>query len=299
MSINKRLNKLLNEALKNEILIDDSSKIILFSDCHRGDNSKADDFAHNQELYFFALNNYYENGFNYIEIGDGDELWENRKFESIRNAHSHIFWLMSKFYQKGRFYFIWGNHNRKWKNKKKVRKYLYSFKNRNGDIEPLFDGINVYESLVLKYTKTDKRILLVHGHQNDLLNDQLWWFGRFVVRTFWRFFQEMGFKDPTSPAKNFRSRNKVEGRLKKWCNENNSNIMAGHTHRSEFPKFNEPRYFNVGSCVHPRCITGIKIENGNILLIKWSIKPDSTGCLIFKEVIIEDCGPEKLSAILI
>lgn len=299
MSINKRLNKLLNEALKNEVLINDSSKIILFSDCHRGDNSMADDFAHNQELYFYALNDYYQKDFTYIEIGDGDELWENRKFENVRKAHSHIFWLMSKFYQEGRLYLVWGNHNRKWKNRNKVRKFLYSFTNRKGEIEPLFEGITVYESLVLRVTKTDKKILLVHGHQNDLINDQLWWFGRFFVRIFWRVLQKVGFKDQTGPAKNFRSRNKVEARLKKWCKENYGNIIAGHTHRSEFPKHNEPRYFNVGSCVHPRCITGIKIENGNISLIKWGTLPDSEGRLFFKEKTIEDCGPEELSTILI
>ena len=30
-------------------------------------------------------------------------------------------------------------------------------------------------------------------------------------------------------------------------------------------------FFNDGSCVHPRSITGIEIENGEISLIKWEI----------------------------
>ena len=43
----------------------DSSKFILFSDCHRGDNSFADDFANNRNIYFHALRHYYKEGFQY------------------------------------------------------------------------------------------------------------------------------------------------------------------------------------------------------------------------------------------
>ncbi|MEC8884572.1 MAG: serine/threonine protein phosphatase, partial [Bacteroidota bacterium] len=59
----------------------DESKFILFSDCHRGDNSGADDFANNRNIYFHALKQYYQNGFTYCELGDGDELWENLSFD--------------------------------------------------------------------------------------------------------------------------------------------------------------------------------------------------------------------------
>ena len=47
---------------------DDTSKFILFSDCHRGDNSFADDFANNRNIYFHALKHYYDEGFEYCEI---------------------------------------------------------------------------------------------------------------------------------------------------------------------------------------------------------------------------------------
>ena len=69
----------LDRAYKNAKVVpfDDSSKFILFSDCHRGDNSFADDFANNRNIYFHALKHYYAEGFSYAEIGDGDELWEN------------------------------------------------------------------------------------------------------------------------------------------------------------------------------------------------------------------------------
>lgn len=66
----------LDNAYKNatRIAFNDNSKFILFSDCHRGDNSFADDFANNRNIYFHALKHYYNTGFEYFELGDSDEL---------------------------------------------------------------------------------------------------------------------------------------------------------------------------------------------------------------------------------
>ena len=75
----KRLNKLLEKS--ETIPIDDNSKLVFFSDCHRGVGGGADDFAHNQLICIAALKHYLKEGFTYIELGDGDELWENKDFE--------------------------------------------------------------------------------------------------------------------------------------------------------------------------------------------------------------------------
>ena len=69
------------------------------SDCHRGNGSWGDNFLNNQNLFFAALYYYYENGYSYIELGDGEELWENRQITDIINAHSDAYWLMSMFYK--------------------------------------------------------------------------------------------------------------------------------------------------------------------------------------------------------
>ena len=45
------------------------SRYVLFSDCHRGCANSNDNFLKNQNLYFSALQHYYQNGFTYIEIG--------------------------------------------------------------------------------------------------------------------------------------------------------------------------------------------------------------------------------------
>ena len=59
--------------------LNSSSRYVLFSDCHRGSGTANDNFLKNQHLYIAALRHYYQNQFVYIELGDGDELWENRK----------------------------------------------------------------------------------------------------------------------------------------------------------------------------------------------------------------------------
>jgi len=77
MNTLNRITGVFNSA--NEIPFDDSSKIILMSNCHRGDGGLADDFLKNRNIYFAALTHYYNSNFTYIEIGDGDELWKNSK----------------------------------------------------------------------------------------------------------------------------------------------------------------------------------------------------------------------------
>ena len=94
MSSKTRLDRAYRSAKR--VYFDNSSKFILFSDCHRGDNSFADDFANNRNIYFHALKHYYNEGFQYCELGDGDELWENLSFESILHAHKNVYMLMKR-----------------------------------------------------------------------------------------------------------------------------------------------------------------------------------------------------------
>ena len=55
-----------------------SSRIVIMSDCHRGQGNGADNFLPNSMIFQGALEYYWQNGYTYIELGDGDELWENR-----------------------------------------------------------------------------------------------------------------------------------------------------------------------------------------------------------------------------
>jgi predicted phosphodiesterase len=291
MSIAKRLTEVLESAA--EIAIDETSRIILFSDCHRGDNSWADDFANNQSLFFHALSYYYERGFTYIELGDGDELMENAHFAEIRQAHSDVFWLMREFYLKRRLYLIYGNHDMERQDPRVVRETLYQYRDeRTGKVKPLFDGIRVHAGLVLHHQHAGQRILLVHGHQGDPINERYWRVGMFFVRHFWRHLQLLGVPDPTSPAKNSQKRSRLESEMTAWVKTHNQMLIAGHTHRPRFPEEGDPPYFNDGSCVHPRCITGIEIDHDKIALIKWAVATQHDGTLFVARDLL--AGPRSL-----
>lgn len=79
MSYQKRL----DQAFENApvLPLDDNHKYVVFSDCHRGSGNNNDNFIKNEHLYLAALRHYNRMQYTYVELGDGDELWENRKME--------------------------------------------------------------------------------------------------------------------------------------------------------------------------------------------------------------------------
>ncbi|WP_459211452.1 metallophosphoesterase family protein [Aquimarina rhabdastrellae] len=278
------------------IPFNDSSKFILFSDCHRGDNSFADDFANNRNIYYHAIKYYYEQDFTYFELGDGDELWENLEFKTIFKTHKNIYLTLRQFYLKDRLHLIWGNHDMVWKNPSYVKKHLSTyFEPKSDEHLPLFPDITFHEAIVLKHEQTQQELFLLHGHQADFMNYVGWRINRFLVRVLWKPLQIIGIADPTSPAKNYKGTIKIERRIKDWIRKNNNLFtIIGHTHRPRFPETNKTPLFNDGSCVHPRSITGIEIEHGCITLIKWEIATTEDGTLKIIRVPLE--GPQKLSS---
>lgn len=289
-SSNKRLKLAYKKA--KPLLIDDTSKLILFSDCHRGQGNSGDNFLPNQNIYFAALNFYYEQGFTYIELGDGDELWENRKIEPIIQMHSDAFWLISRFFCHNRFHMLYGNHDivkKKEKYQKKILKTYYDECQRS-EVNLLPD-IKITESILLTYTPTNQTILLIHGHQGDFFNDVLWKIARFLVRYLWGPLELVGFLDPTGAGRTHKRKEHIEKQLGNFAKEKNILLIAGHTHRPAFAKPSELPYFNDGSCVHPRCITGIEIVNGTICLVKWAVKPREDFSLYVAREVLEEPIP--------
>ncbi|MGX8795742.1 serine/threonine protein phosphatase [Fusibacter sp. JL298sf-3] len=278
----------------HRVTFDPNSKFIFFSDVHRGDNSLSDEFAHNQNLYYYALQHYYKEGFTYIEVGDGDELWEHSKFEVIRYAHSDVYMLLRKFFDDNRFIMLYGNHNAAFKKPNYIEKNLFHFYDEyESFFNVLFPGIEVYESVVLEEAGTGSEIFVVHGHQGDFINDQIWPIMKFLNRHFWRYFHIIGLKNPASPAKNAHKRHKIEKNYSKFIRQYKKMLIVGHTHRPKYPRDNELPYFNTGCCIHPRNITGLEIENGAISFIEWRIVPDEDGRLKIRRRVIR--GPKPLT----
>lgn len=298
MNTSKKLLSAYNHAKR--IPFDEHSKFVFFSDVHRGDNSLSDEFAHNQNIYHFALLHYFDAGFTYIEVGDGDELWEHKNFEVIRYAHSDVFMLLRKYFDDNRFIMLYGNHNMAFKHPHHTQKHLFNFYDEYEEFfSELFPGIEVYESVVLENKVTNSEVFVVHGHQGDFINDQIWPVMKYLNRYFWRYFHIVGFQNPASPAKNAHKRHKIEINYSKFINQHHKMLIVGHTHRPKFPRTGEPPYFNTGCCIHPRNITGLEIENNQISLIEWRIVPDAEGSLkILRRVIrgpkpITDFSPKR------
>lgn len=287
----RRINRVFNSS--QEIVIDDFSKIIIMSDCHRGDGGWGDNFSRNQNLYLAALNYYYDKGYTYIEIGDGDELWENRKFLDIVEAYRDIFLILAEFYRDKRLYIIYGNHDMVKKDEKFVRDNLYEFYDeRINKYVPLFPDIKIHEGLILVYKDKRNKILLTHGHQVEIFNSELWQLGRFLVRYIWRPLELYGINNPTRTAKNYKKKDKAAKRLTKWVIKEKHMLIAGHNHMPAFAEVGDVPYFNDGSCVHYFSITGIEIVEGKIMLIKWYTNTRKDGTLYVEREII--AGPRNL-----
>lgn len=286
--MNKKLNKIFEKSKK--IKIDKNSKLVIMSDCHRGSGTNYDNFLKNRNIYESALMNYYKRGFTYIELGDGDDMWEVKNYKDIIEEHLSTFKILKKFNDENRLIMIYGNHDICKRSKKIMEKYFYKYYNKKKKKEEtLLNNLEIYESLILEYYSYN--IFLIHGHQVDLLNSTFWRLSRFLVRHFWRNAERFVIKDPTSAAKNYRESKIIEKKLKKWSIINNKMLVAGHTHRPIFPKLGHSLYFNDGSCIHPSGITCLEIEKGNITLVKWLFKLKKGKYLVIERNIIEGSEP--------
>jgi len=255
MGYQKRLDRAFEQAPC--LLLDQRTRYILMSDCHRGTGMSYDNFLKNQHLFFAALNYYYDQGFHYIELGDGEELWENREYQLIRDCHSDVYWMFSRFEKECRICRLYGNHDMELKKDK--------------------DRI---PGLILENRQQGQKIWLTHGHQADWLNSSGWRLSRFLVRYIWKPLEQFGVLDPTSAARNYKKAGCTEQHLIQYAQKRGRLLITGHTHRPRLPERKyccsegEGLYLNVGSCVHPRCITGIEIIGMQLYLVKWSMTSD-------------------------
>ncbi len=275
------------------ITFDDSSKFVFMSDCHRGDGSYSDNFLNNKNIFYSALTQYYHNNYTYIELGDGDELWENKRLSDIMQIHKDVFSLLSKLHSDRRLYMLYGNHDIEKRNYKYVERNIRRYYAQREQEDPsIFNSLKMHEGLVLKHNESNDKILLIHGHQVDMLNSTFWRLSKFLVRYIWKPLESVGVNNPTSPAKNYKKKISVAKSLSKWAVKEKHILIAGHNHRPSFPDVGEVPYFNDGCCIHPKAVTAIEISNGNICLVKWSEKVKNDGTLYIARDILG--GPNRL-----
>lgn len=269
MSCYTRLSRSFQRACR--LPLDSNSRYVIFSDCHRGTGRANDNFLKNELIYLAALKYYYPKGFTYLELGDGDELWENRSFDAIKSMHTQVFEVLSQYYHAGRFYSVYGNHDIVKRRNHFPEKNCHTYYCEHAMCHnALFPGIYFYPGIILEDQERKKDIYLTHGHQADALNSTFWPISRFLVRYVWMPLENLGIPDPTSAAKNNTKKKNSEKRLADWARQNNHLLITGHTHHPMVGTVKSP-YFNTGSCVSPAGITCIEIENRCLTLIKWTL----------------------------
>jgi len=283
-----------------------TKKFIIFSDQHKGTKNHADDFAVCENNYLAALKYYFDLGFYFIDLGDGEELWENT-IVSVKKYNQPSFDKEKLFLQQERFIKIFGNHDLDWANNPAAPLILQGIYGQK---------ISICEGCILKTTINDRQfeVYLTHGHQGDMQSDGNW-FSKFFVANIWGPLQSLLDINPNTPANNDQLKSLHNQIMYEWSSaQKNVLLITGHTHQPVFMslthlerlyfrlneakgkndleavkqletemlkhkleggaivEFNNvvPSYFNSGCCCFSDGdITGIEIADGSIRLIRW------------------------------
>ena len=258
-----------------------TDNFIIFSDQHKGNRDFADDFKDNEHNYITALQYYHQQCYNYINLGDAEELWKYTVLQIIPQNQEALK-AEANFQPDKKYYRTFGNHDLLWKNKLDVMLYL-----KNIFQMPL----PVHEGIVLRTVTVEKKeltIFLTHGHQGDKMSDNNA-FSTWVIAHVWSPIQRFLQININTPANDYFLRDKHNKLMYEWSShKRNLILITGHTHKPVFAsgKYTvdkdhqinipeatatlKPGYFNTGCCCFSDGdITGIEIADGFIRLIKW------------------------------
>lgn len=282
-------------------------RFIIFSDQHKGNKSWADDFNASESNYVAALSHYYKDGYNFICLGDAEELW---KFQAadLLPKNGKALAAEAAFYPE-RLYKTYGNHDIIWKDPFAVSFYLKKY---------FGSPLKIYEGIILKVKglPVPLNILLTHGHQGDLMSDNNA-LSTWLVAHIWMPLQRYLRLNINSASKDFSLRNVHNKMMYGWSsNEQNLLLITGHTHSPVFASGRyydhpnnkidtsqeretlRPCYFNSGCCCFDDGdITGIEISGGSIRLIKWHDEGPKSIKTVLEEIemnkLVEDLGRQS------
>jgi len=296
-------------------------RFVILSDQHKGARNPADDFARAEKNYLTALDYYLAQHYNYINLGDSEELWKNGIL-SVKKYNKATFEKEKLFLQNKAFFKIFGNHDLYWDNDPLASIML---------LQIYGERLKVYEGLILQTQISDKplSIYLTHGHQGDMQSDGNW-FSKWFVSNVWGPLQAYLEINPNTPATNDHVKTQHNQIMYDWSSrQNNLLLITGHTHQPVFrslthlerlyidlekagkqgngalikrlqqqinkhvmkgeSKFTfpgyRPSYFNSGCCCFDDGdITGIEIADGCMRLIKW----EYNGAGVSERIVLEE-----------
>jgi len=240
----------------------ENSRIIIFSDHHRGAKNGADDFMKAETSYLAALDYYFENKFQYISLGDSEELWENT-LSQVKKNNTLTFEAEKRFILKDKFFKVFGNHDLYWDNSpiasqqlkaiygKKLRvfegiilekdnKEEHTQKEKTNNPFSIFKIKSDAEDEVLPIANCPLTIFLTHGHQGDASSDGNW-FSKFFVANIWAPLQSylrINFNTPAYDEDLKTAHNLI---MYEWSAKYKSLILiTGHTHQPVFESLTHP-----------------------------------------------------------
>ncbi|HEY0057248.1 MAG TPA: metallophosphoesterase [Pedobacter sp.] len=288
------------------IPFDHTTRFIIFSDQHKGAKDGSDDFAFAEKNYLTALQYYNEQKYQFVNLGDSEELWENNIL-SVKNHHSASFKAEKLFSNRDAYFKVFGNHDLYWDNDPLAGVILESIFGKT---------LKTYEGVILETTVDGNplNIFLTHGHQGDRQSDGNW-FSKWFISSIWaplQIFLELNLNTPAYDSNLKTVHNQY---MYEWvAPQKNILLITGHTHQPVFVSLTylerlfsrlqkaeiendaatveklkteikvrkvmentitnfsayEPTYFNTGCCCYnDGDITGIEIADGFIRLIKW------------------------------
>lgn len=248
-----------------------NSRIIVFSDQHRGRKNGADDFVKAEGSYLLALEYYFQNEFQFISLGDSEELWENT-LASVKKNNTLTFEAEKKFILQDRFFKVFGNHDLYWDNNPIATQQLKTIygqelhvlegvilevENKNAEDKAQLTVNNEQSTIRKKYFSFQKKnsgsegeslptancrltIFLTHGHQGDASSDGNW-FSKFFVANIWAPLQSylrLNFNTPAYDEDLKTSHNLI---MYEWSAKYKDLVLiTGHTHQPVFESLTHP-----------------------------------------------------------
>ena len=251
----------------------ENSRIIIFSDHHRGAKNGADDFMKAETAYLAALDYYFENKFQYISLGDSEELWENT-LNQVKKNNTITFEAEKRFILKDKFFKVFGNHDLYWDNSpiasqqlkaiygKKLRvfegiilekdnKEEHTQKKKTNNPFSIFKIKPDTDNEVLPIANCPLTIFLTHGHQGDASSDGNW-FSKFFVANIWAPLQSylrINFNTPAYDEDLKTAHNLI---MYEWSAKYKSLVLiTGHTHQPVFESLTHPEklYKQLGDAI--------------------------------------------------
>jgi len=250
-----------------------NSHVIIFSDQHRGAKNGADDFMKAETAYLAALDHYFENKFQFVSLGDSEELWENTLYQ-VKKHNTITFESEKRFILQDRFFKVFGNHDLFWDNSLIASQQLKAIYEKK---------LRVFEGIILeKDNKEDARqkkvvsdpfsflkrkpasddealpiancpltIFLTHGHQGDASSDGNW-FSKFFVANIWAPLQSYLRINFNTPAYDEDLKTAHNLLMYEWSAKYKGLILiTGHTHQPVFESLTHPEklYKQLGDAI--------------------------------------------------